>query len=239
LIKKINKDRITMANESAYPLYWPRGRARTPAGQRSADAPFTVGESYTTNKQEYRDGQTHDVAISRRRSKAVSVSIAVDRLEDQLERLGAQAIVLSTNLELRLNGQPRAGQRDPEDPGAAVWFNLNRKRMVLACDKWVRVADNIAALAAHIRSIRSVENYGVGTMEQAFAGYRALEDFSGGDMPWKRVLGFGVEAHPTLAEVESKYRTRMKEIHPDMSGQSGLQAAQLNVAITQARAELS
>jgi hypothetical protein len=230
-----------MANETAHPLFWPRGKARTPAGKRSADAPFSVGETFADTKREWRvsESQWHDVPVTRRRTKAVALPIAVDRLEDQLQRLGAQAIVLSTNLELRLNGQPRAGQRDPEDPGAAVWFNLNRKRMVLACDKWVRVADNIAALAAHIRSIRSVENYGVGTMEQAFAGYRTLEDFSGGDMPWKRVLGFGVETHPTLAEVESKYRTRMKEIHPDMSGQSGLQAAQLNVAITQARAELS
>lgn len=227
-----------MANETAYPLFWPRGRARTPVGKRIADAPFSVGENFATTRREVREGQMHEVAVSRRRSKAVGLPIAVDRLEDQLQRLGAQAIVLSTNLELRLNGQPRAGQRDPEDPGAAVWFNLNKKRMVLACDKWTRVADNIAALAAHIRSIRSVESYGVGTMEQAFAGYRTLEDFSGGDMPWKRVLGFGVDTHPTLAEVESKYRTRMKEIHPDMSGQSGLQASQLNVAITQARADL-
>lgn len=226
-------------NESAYPLFWPKGKPRTPANQRRGDAPFSVGESYTTSKKEYRDGQTQDVAVSRRRSKAVGLPIAVDRLEDQLERLGAQAVVLSTNLELRLNGQPRAGQKDPADPGAAVWFNLGKKRMVLACDKWVRVADNIAALSAHIRAIRSVENFGVGTMEQAFEGYRTLEDWSGGEMPWKRVLGFGADSHPSLAEVESKYRTRMKEIHPDMSGQSGLQAAQLNNAIRQARAELA
>jgi hypothetical protein len=234
-----------MASESAYPLTWPKGRPRTPAGKRRGDAPFSVGESYDkqieTNRR-WVDGagwKADTKTISARRTKSVGLPVAVDRLEDQLERLGAQAVVLSTNLELRLNGQPRAGQRDPEDPGAAVWFNLNKKRMVLACDKWTRVADNIAALAAHIRSIRSVESYGVGTMEQAFEGYRTLEDFSSGTLPWKRVLGFRDDSRPTLAEVESKYRTRMKEIHPDMSGQSGLQASQLNVAIGQARAELS
>jgi hypothetical protein len=222
-----------MANETAYPLFWPRGRARTPAGKRIADAPFSVGETF----QQTRIGETTTV-VTRRRSRAVSLPIAIDRLEDQLQRLSATAVVLSTNLELRLNGMPRAGQKDPEDPGAAVWFNLGKKRVVLACDKWTRVADNIAALAAHIRSTRSVESYGVGTMEQAFAGYRTLEDFSGG-MPWKRVLGFPEDARPSRADVEAKYRNRMKEIHPDMTGEGGTQAAQLNVAIAQARAELS
>lgn len=229
-----------MANESAYPLSWPKGRARTPAGQRIADAPFSVGENIAIAKRErLPDGQWKDNFVTRRRTKTVGLPVAVDRLEDQLERLGAQATVLSTNLELRLNGQPRAGQKDPEDPGAAVWFNLGKKRIVLACDKWTRVADNIAALAAHIRSLRSMESYGVGTVEQAFAGYRALEDFSGGQMPWKRVLGFPEDSRPTLADVEAKWKARLKEVHPRMQGESGLQAQQLNVAMTQARAELS
>lgn len=226
-----------MANETAYPLYWPKGTKRTPAGERRTDAPFTIGERVTlTEKRE--DGKVYELPVQRRRTKAVGLPVAVDRLEDQLQRLGAEAVVLSTNLELRLNGLPRAGQKDPQDPGAAVWFNLNKKRMVFACDKWTRVADNIAAVAAHIRAIRSVENYGVGTIEQAFAGYRALEDFTTG-LPWKRVLGFPDDSHPTLAEVEAKWKSRMKEVHPRMQGESSQQASQLNVAMQQARAELA
>jgi len=230
-----------MANETAYPLYWPRGRKRTPSLQRQDNAPFSVGESYDAKIKQWDTaaGQSVEKNVIRRRTKAVSIPIAVDRLEDQLQRLEAQAAVLSTNLELRLNGQPRSGQRDPEDSGAAVYFTLNKKRLVLACDKWLRVADNIAALAAHIRSLRSMENYGVGTTEQAFEGYRSLEDWSSGLMPWKRVLGFADDSRPSLAEVEAKWKARMKEVHPDMSGQSGLQATQLNQAIAQARAELA
>jgi len=229
-----------MANESAYPLSWPRGRARTPANQRQADAPFSVGEHYavTLTKREP-DGRPFEQTLRKHRTKTVSIPVAIDRLEDQLERLGAKAAVLSSNLELRLNGQPRGGQRDPQDPGAAVWFNLGKKRMVLACDKWARVADNIAALAAHIKSLRSIENYGVGTLEQAFEGYRSLEDFSKGEMPWRRVLGFLDDDMPSVREVEEKYRSRMKEVHPDMTGQAGLQAQQLNVAIAAARVELA
>ena len=81
--------------------------------------------------------------------------------------------------------------------------------------------DNIAALAAHIRAIRSVENYGVGTLEQAFRGYQSLEDFTQGvpcwpetsateyagewlrerfemntALPWETLMGSSVHAKP-------------------------------------------
>jgi hypothetical protein len=110
--------------------------------------------------------------------------------------------------------------------------------MVFACDKWRRVADNIAALAAHIRAIRSVENFGVGTLEQAFAGYRAIEDFSEG-VPWRRVLGFKDDEQVTLNSATDRYREHMKRVHPDLTGEHGLQAAQLNDAMAQARKELT
>jgi hypothetical protein len=55
-----------------------------------------------------------------------------------------------------------------------VYFKLHGKDRVLACDKWDRVADNIAAIAAHIDAIRRQDRYGVGTIDQAFAGYSAL-----------------------------------------------------------------
>jgi hypothetical protein len=204
-------------------------------------APFSVGEDYQKERS-YWDSATQSTKtglVTRRRIKAVSISIAVDRLEDQLARLDGRTPILSTNLELRLNGQPRSGQRDPTDPGAAVYFTLKGKRTVLACDKWSRVADNIAALAAHIRAIRSVENYGVGTLEQAFAGYQSLEDFSAG-LPWRRVLGFPLDSRPALEEVEAKWRSRMKELHPDSSNdpRTHTQAVQLNTAIQEARKEL-
>jgi hypothetical protein len=229
-----------MANETAYPLYWPKGRARTPAGKRRDDPPFSVGESYQHERQTRRFGEEAKTeVITRRRTKAVSLPVALDRLEDQLQRLGAQAIVLSTNLELRLNGTPRAGQKDPLEPGAAVYFNLKNKRLVFACDKWLRVADNVAAIAAHIRSIRSLENFGVGTTEQSFEGYRSIENFSSGVMPWRRVLGFPQDSRPSLAEVEAKWKARMKEVHPRLEGESSVQASQLNVAVAAARTELA
>jgi hypothetical protein len=72
----------------------------------------------------------------------------------ELDRLGAKNPVLSTNVSLRLDGRPRSDE-NPADPGAAVYFQLSGKATVLACDRYVDVADNIAAIAAHIDALRA------------------------------------------------------------------------------------
>ena len=219
-------------NESAYPLQWPTGRPRTPPSQRQSKAPFsiadwkeiTVGESITKRFFNHR----------------VTVVTALARLQQQLDLLGGEHPIVSSNLELRANGMPKGGQRNPLDPGASVWFTLRKQRVVLSCDRWCEVADNLAAIAAHIKNTRALERYGVGTLEQSFRGYAALEDYSAG-LPWRRVLGVRDDAKPTLADVEMIYRRRAKEIHPDsLNGPTGhQQMSQLNVAIEQARRELS
>jgi len=164
------------------------------------------------------------------------MDVALRRLGDELARLGAEHEVLSTNCQRRVDGSLKVSQT-PADPGVAVYFTLKKRRVVLACDKWNRVQDNIAAVAAHIEALRGQERWGVGTLEQAFKGYEALEDFTMG-IPWRRILGYKPDEHPTLSEVELKWKQRMKELHPDIVGGMATQAAQLNVAITEARKEL-
>lgn len=223
--------------ETANPLYWPKNKSRTLANKRVWSAPFSVAETKNVVDRRWNGTASVETMVKKTSNKQVGVPAATDRLEKQLEYLGATVVVLSTNLELRLTGQPRGNQNNPDDPGAAVWFNLKGKRMVFACDKWGRVADNIAALAAHIRATRSVENFGVGTLEQSFAGYRALEDYSEG-IPWRRVLGFKDGEAVTREVVEARFREQAKRIHPDLTGEDGLQMSQLTVAISQARKEL-
>ncbi len=218
-------------SETAYPLSWPVGQSRTHRAARIVTAPFTVGENYNAKVRNW-NGQTNvETTVTKHRSKEVGVPLATERLEAQLGWLGADHPILSTNLELRLSGLPRGGQKDPDDPGAAVWFTLKGKRTVLACDKWTRVADNIAALAAHIRSIRSVENYGVGTLEQAFRGYQALPA-PNAEKPWRTIL----TECTTLPEAEAKFRERARVCHPDQGGHHA-QMADLNGAIAAARKE--
>jgi DnaJ-domain-containing protein 1 len=103
------------------------------------------------------------------------------------------------------------------------------KPRCLACDRWLRVADNIAAIAAHIYAIRAVDRYGVGTMEQAFAGYAALPASS---EEWWLVLGVGRDASED--EVDTAYRRLAREHHPDVGGDTN-HMARLNAARDAAR----
>jgi hypothetical protein len=164
----------------------------------------------------------------------VTVRIATQRLEGQLDALGATTPTLSTNVSLRLDGSPRSDE-EPRDPGASVWFTFKGKACVMACDRWNRVADNIAALAAHIDAIRRVDRYGVGSIEQALAGYKALPTDTAAD--WRSVFGFAKEAPVSVDELNDAYRTWARQKHPDAGG-TDVEMAHLNRARDYALTEL-
>jgi DnaJ-domain-containing protein 1 len=90
------------------------------------------------------------------------------------------------------------------------------------------------AIAAHIDATRSVERYGVASIEEMFAGFLALPA-PGKAAHWRQVLG--VENGANLSEVEKRYRELARRRHPDQGG-SDTPMAELNQAITAARAEL-
>jgi hypothetical protein len=169
-----------------------------------------------------------------KRSTPVNMATATERLEDQLEKLGAREPVLSTNVTLTMGGRPR-GDENPSDPGAAVYFKFRGKATVLACDSYFRVADNIAALAAHIDALRRIERYGVGTIEQALAGYKALPADTAAD--WRAVLGFPKGSRPTLEQIDAAYKRIAREKHPDVGG-TDIEMAHLNRARDYAHSEL-
>ena len=100
----------------------------------------------------------------------ITVARAVERLTVQLRILDATSPLLTTDVFLRDNGTPHP-DHTPEDPGAALYFTLHGPLIVLACDQWNTVAGNIAALASHLQALRTMGRWGVGTIEQAFAGY--------------------------------------------------------------------
>jgi hypothetical protein len=155
--------------------------------------------------------------------RSLTVADARNRLDLELQRLGARDVLLSTNVQVRLDGLPRSGQGEPADAGAAVYFTLKGKPRCLACDRWNRVADNIAAIAAHVYAIRAVDRYGVGTLDQAFAGYAQLPPAPGQDGdPWWTVLN--VSPNASRDDVEAAYRDLAKKNHPDVGGSAELMA---------------
>lgn len=200
---------MTPDQAARFPLSWPGGWIRT-ASPRRRRAPFRKG------------------------GRPLSMWDAVARLSAELQRLGAAGEVLSTNVETRLDGLPRSGQGEPRDPGAAVYFYLKKQPRCLACDRWDKVADNVAAIAQHIDALRRIDRYGVGTTEQAFAGYAALAPDPTVD--WRIVLG--VNGVASRASVEEHYRTLARGAHPDLPGGSHDAMTRLNAARAAALREL-
>jgi hypothetical protein len=149
----------------------------------------------------------------------------------QLGRLGVgdYNVVISTNVELRRDGIPYSNTKPSPDPGAAVYFKLNGKPQVLACDKWKTVEENLWAIAKDIEAQRGRIRWGVGTVEQAFAGYTALPAPGGsGAATWYQVLGV---AHDAPFEVaKEKYLEEAKLCHPDRNGGSSEAMQRLNTA---------
>jgi len=173
-----------MAGESPFPLNWPAGWPRTRSRRAS---------TFRTNAG--RDRLSISESLRR-------------RLLPELERLGARDVIVSCNVRPHLYDQ--AGVCS--DPGVAVYFFVDGEPTVLACDKWDRVADNLAAVAAHVEALRGQERWGVGSRAQAFAGYKALAP-----MPparaWWEVLGLGPEAKGPI--VKERFRQLAAQHHPD------------------------
>lgn len=221
-----------MSNEQTrYPLSWPVGWKRTPSNQRQR---ANFGKSKTEEVKRGGFGQPERVE-KRTLKVSLSPSDAAKRLESELDRMGATHALLSTNQELRLDGTPRSDRTDPFDVGAAVYFTLNGKPRVLACDKWNRLADNIAAIAQHIDALRRIDRYGVGTLDQAFAGYNALPAKG---TTWRTTLGFAPDAVVTSEMIDAAFRERSKGAHPDQQGGSHDAMASLTSARAEAREEI-
>ena len=71
-------------------------------------------------------------------------------------------------------------------------LELDGEPHALACDRFDRIEDNIAAIAAHIETLRGQERWGVADMKQAFAGHVALP----APEQWWQVLGVAPNATP-------------------------------------------
>jgi hypothetical protein len=157
---------------------------------------------------------------------AWSLYKARSALQHELRLLGATSVVLSSNLPLRQDGLPYSSAREPSDHGAAVYFRIKGEPRVLACDRWDLVAHNFRALALHVGAIRGQLRWGVGSLEQAFGGYKALTAV-GARRPWHDVLGVPATASP--GEVEQRIRDLQRLHHPDRGG-SHDQMAEINAA---------
>lgn len=187
--------------EMAYPLNWPAGRPRTSIRKEAL----------------FRDAGRR-LTLTTARSRLVS---QLDAMTKHGKPYRTTGIFLSTNIRFTASGSrdQNVSRRDPADPGVALYFDLDSKPHVLACDRWDTVYDNIGAIAAHIDALRGQERWGVADLRQAFAGHVALPaPGQGVTLQWLTVLGFTEEATPSIGEIELAYRRKARTAHPDAGG---------------------
>jgi hypothetical protein len=201
----------------AYPLTWPPGWKRTTSRTR---AKF-VGKAG-------RHIPGENGAIGRWEAKReLTISQATQRVMDELKRFGVSDwnIIISSNLQLRQDGLPRSGQANPTDPGVAVYWTKGKEgQRCMAIDRYDRVADNLAAIAATLDAMRAIERHGGATiLDRAFSGFAALPS---PEQPFQ-VLGVGANA--SREEVERAYRLLASKHHPDRGGDEQ-QMARINTA---------
>ncbi len=151
--------------------------------------------------------------------KGLEYADAVRRILAELGRMRVPDwnVIISTNVPLRLDGMPRSDQ-EPSDPGAAVYWKQKdgQPMRCMAIDRYTRVADNLAAIAATLDAMRAIERHGGATiLDRAFLGFAALPEKA--SQPWREVLG--IEGAATLELVESRFRALIKVHHPDQGGE--------------------
>lgn len=154
---------------------------------------------------------------------------ALKNVSNSLRRFGettgkaVSSIVISTNYTL--------GDRNPKDPGVAVWFLWDGKERCIAVDRYPKLEHNLQAIH-HVLEARVTEarHGGLRIVQQTFTGFIALPaptDVNGRTPA--QVLGldgrsFGRE------DVVAAHRALAMKLHPDRQDGDGQAMADLNAA---------
>lgn len=166
-------------------------------------------------------------------TRAVLDQVGMFTRRGRRHRINPAKVVISSNVELRQDGLPYSNRKTPEDPGVAVYFELDGEPYAMPCDKWDRVADNLYAIAKHLEAMRGMERWGVGSLQTAFKGFHALPPGSGGSYAQAaftaesaaRFMVGEIKSNNSIAAVlashdiyKSLYRRVAAALHPDRGG---------------------
>jgi hypothetical protein len=151
---------------------------------------------------------------------------ALKNVTNSLRRFGEATgkavsnIVISTNYTL--------GDRNPIDPGVAVWFIWDAAERCIAVDRYARLEHNLQAIH-HVLEARITEarHGGLRIVRQTFTGFVALPPPKD-QKPWWEVLG--VPQGAAREQIDAAYREKAKTAHPDAAGGDADSMAALNAA---------
>lgn len=150
----------------------------------------------------------------------------------QLELLGATpwAIVISSNVALRQDGQPYAEmlkRMSWDDPGVAVYFDLAGEPFAMARDAYLTPHENMHALGHAIEHMRGLERHGGAHMvKRAFSGFTALPPPAAAKNWWETL---GVPRGASREVIVAAHRKLIAANHPDTGG-SDAAMAEINAA---------
>ncbi len=187
---------MSTTNLTKFPLCWPVGWKRS-AGWREGRFSSKSGSGC---------------------ARPLSIAEATRRLTDELTRMGVseQNVVISTNLQLRLDGLPKSGQPQPADPAVAVYWRKGKETKCMAIDLYSRVEQNLAAVAATLDAMRAIERHGgAAVMDRAFDGFAALPEKSTAKT-WMFVMNLAANSTPPV--IEAKFKEMAMTRHPDRGG---------------------
>lgn len=205
---------------TAYPLAWPHGWKRHSQRVRGQFR-STAGSIVTELLHEI------DLLVLGDRARNWTIS---------------KHVIISSNARVSRDGTPYASDLMSSlgDPGVAVYFERNEKKVCMACDRYDRPWKNLRAIQLTIEAMRAIDRHGgSGLLDRAFTGFEALP--APGETSaktWRVVLGFDANARPTLQDVDEHWRELCRKCHPDVSGGSHDAMAEVNTARDQAREEL-
>ncbi|WP_404463032.1 hypothetical protein LG331_09645 [Vreelandella aquamarina] len=215
-----------MDDITASPLSWPAAKPRTPANDRKQGR---------FGKRNSSGWGLKELTVAEARSR---VTEALDKFtrSGQTYRVPPDSIIISTDLALRNDGLPRSGQREPSDPGVAVYFQLDGQAQCIPCDVYQRIADNLAAVADCIEALRTLERHDASLMRAAFTGFAQLASPEAmGRSHWRTVLNTDSN---DIEAVRKAYRSATRDAHPDKGGSSEA-FHRVQEAWSQAQVELS
>lgn len=177
----------------AFPLQWPTGRARTP-------------------EHKVKWGNLNKMPSGRIRSLLVK----------ELQLMGSDGFVISSNVEIRRDGLPYSGQKAPADAGVVLYFRRKGVDIAISCDAWATVDANLRAIGLTIEAIRGMERWGTEEMvDRAFVGFKALPEKTivtpHQSKLWYEVLEVAPTASPAI--IKAAYRQQLLMHHPDQGGE--------------------
>jgi hypothetical protein len=135
----------------------------------------------------------------------------LDLLDRELRQLGARNIVIGCGLreqDIRQDGWPRSGAREPMHPGVEVSFDSPHGRLVYGTDVCERWEHNVRAIALGLEALRAVDRHGITRHGEQYAGFKALP---AGE-------GRSVDRGKTIIREHGGVRAALMATHPDQGG---------------------